>query len=90
MREVHAQLCALRGYLSLACVDEGCQHLKLRVGAQADGLAHGVHEFRAAVGIQVVVARVGGNHQPLRARAFRHARGNGQEDAVAERHHGLL
>ena len=78
------------GDFCLGVVDEGAQDLELGVGAEMDGVCHGGHEVFSAIGVEGVVAVVGGNDDGFRAVAFRDTGGDGQEDTVAEGDDGLL
>ena len=88
--EVLTELGAGGGYFRLGAGDEGTQNLQIRVGAVGDSGRHGCHELLPAVGVDGVVATVGGDDQPFGTLAFGNAGGNGQENAVAEGDNCLL
>ena len=58
------------------------------VGAVPHGLRHGMHESRAAIGIDRMVAAVIGDEYLAQLSAFGKPAGHGKHDAIAERHDG--
>ena len=88
--EIHTELGAGGGYFCLGAGDEGAQNLQIRVGAVGNGGRHGCHELLPAVGVDGVVATVGGDDQSFCTLAFGDAGGNGQKNAVAEGDDGLF
>ena len=89
MLERHTQLRPAGHNLRLIRPDERPQNLHTRIGAQADGLRHGLHEILPAVRVDCMVPRMRRDHQRLRPAALRNARRNGQEHPVAEGHDRL-
>ncbi len=71
-------------------VDEGAEEFDAGVGAFGHGGGHGVHEGFAAVGVDGVVAGMGGDDEGFGAAAFGEAGGDGEHDAVAEGDDGAL
>lgn len=65
-------------------VDEGAEQFDTGVGAFGHGGGHGVHEGFAAVGVDGVVAGVGGDDEGVRATTFSKAGGDGEHDGVAK------
>ena len=58
------------------------------VGAVPHGLRHGMHESRAAIGIDRMVAAVIGDEYLAQLSAFGKPAGHRKHDAIAERHDG--
>ena len=85
---VHTEFGSAAGDAGLGHGDEGADDFHFRVGAEADGVGHGFHEVLAAVGIDRVVAGVGGDDEAVRFQAFRKSGGDGEHDAVAKWHDG--
>ena len=79
---------AAADHRGLVPADERAGEADARIGTEADGCVHRVHERRPAIGVDGVVAGVGGDGDRARTDALGESGGDGQQDAVAERHHG--
>ena len=88
--EIDAELGSAGGDVFFALVDEGTVEGNFFVGAFGDGGGHGGHEGLAAIGVDGVVAGVGGDGEGAGAGAFGEAGGDGEHDAIAEGDDGLL
>jgi hypothetical protein len=64
--------------------DEGSEELDAGVGAVFHGVGHGEHEGFAAIGVDGVVAGVGGDDESMGVAGFCEACGDGEHDAIAE------
>ena len=90
LSEVHAKFMPAPRDLGLGVVDEGAENLDGGIRAEANRVPHGFHEILTAVRINGVVARMGRDHQAVGLDGFGVAAGDGEHDAVAEGHDGLL
>ena len=70
---VDRELLSASRYGSFRQEGVGCMHLDVSVRALMHSVAHGSDEFLAAVGINMVVASVVGNHHSFEASALRYA-----------------
>ena len=59
----------------------------VRVSARRHRLRHGIYKFLAAIRVNIMVAKMVRHHHTFQAVALSNARGDGQHDAVTERHH---
>jgi hypothetical protein len=89
-RKINTEFRSPPGDSGLVGVNEGTEQFHLGVGAFLHGLAHALHELFAAIRVNGVVSRVGGDHQSFCFNAFRISGGNRQHDTIAERDHGFL
>ena len=85
---VDRELLSASRYGSFRQEGVGCMHLDVSVRALMHSVAHGSDESLAAVGINMVVASVVGNHHSFEASALRYATGYGEHDAIAKGHNG--
>ena len=74
-------------YVVFCQVCVGAEELDSVICALFDCFPHGIDEFRAAVGINGVVARMVGEHQRGKFPALGKPGGHSQHYPVAERHH---
>jgi len=85
-----AEFCAAPHDVGLGPIDEGAAEFDRTPVAESDGLGHGVGKLVAAIGVDRVVAAVGGVGNLFSANGEGMSGGDGQQDHVSIWHNGGL
>jgi len=90
LRKVDAESLSKGGDLGFGEMNQGAEEGDFGVGAEAEGIAHGLHKVLAAIWVDCMVAGVSGDDQTCGSEAFGVASGDGKKDAVAKGHDRLF
>ena len=89
-RKGEAQFCAAADDVGFGPIDEGAAELDRAPVAESDGCGHGVGKLVAAIGVNSVVAAVGGVGDLFGADGEGMSGGDGEQNHVSIRHNGGL